>query len=56
MNNLLNIQLDMLIIYLHYIQNNLGTHTDCKKILTNKKLKWNKLRKVNIKQISFMKY
>lgn len=36
MNNLLNIQLDMLILYLHYIQNNLGTHTDFKKILTNK--------------------
>lgn len=37
MNNLLNIQLDMLIIYLHYIQNNLGTHTDFfLKILTNK--------------------
>lgn len=35
MNNLLNIQLDMLIVYLPYI-NNLGTDTDFLKILTIK--------------------
>lgn len=28
MNNLLNIQLDMLIVYLPYITNNPGTDTD----------------------------